>query len=323
MYFTKKNNFSHGIMFHHFHDNLKHKKTQGSITAKKFEDIINYIGPENIISPNEFKKNILNKKVNKKKVCFTFDDAIKCQFDIARPIMDKYNIKAFFFIYTSIFDGKPDLLEIYRYFRVNYYKNINKFYYDFFSEIKYDLKFYFKIYENEIKEMKNKFPFYSILDIKFRIIRDSYLKNSEYVRIMSNMMKRKGFNYKKFFNKIFLQKKDVTKLYKEGHTIGLHSHTHPTKIEEMNYQEQLKEYSDNLIRLKLISGDPLIDIDTMSHPCGSYNLDSLLALKNLKIKLGFKQIMTVEKNKNMKRINNSSLEIARMDHALICRMMKK
>ena len=39
--------------------------------------------------------------------------------------------------------------------------------------------------------------------------------------------------------------------------------------------------------------------------------------------LVLKQIMTVEKNKNMKRINNSSLEIARMDHALICRMMKK
>ena len=55
--------------------------------------------------------------------------------------------------------------------------------------------------------MKKKFPFYSIQDIKFRIIRDSYLKNSEYVRIMNKMMKKKGFNYKKFYKKIFLQKK--------------------------------------------------------------------------------------------------------------------
>ncbi len=321
MYFNKKNNFSHGIMFHHFHDNIKHKKTQGSITAKKFEEIINFIGPENIISPDEFKKNIV-KKNNKKKVCFTFDDAIKCQFDVARPVMDKYKIKAFFFIYTSIFDGKPDLLEIYRYFRINFYKNINMFYSDFFSEIKYDLKFYFKIYEKEIKEMKTKFPFYSILDIKFRIIRDSYLKNSEYVRIMSHMMKKKGFNYKRYFNKIFLQKKDLIKLYNEGHTIGLHTHSHPTKLEEMNYQEQLKEYSDNLNNLKLIIGDPLIEIDTMSHPCGSYNLDSLTVLKKLKINLGFKQIMTIEKARNMKKINNSSLEIARVDHALLLRRLK-
>lgn len=321
MYFNKNNNFPHGIMFHHFHDSIKHQKTQGSITAQKFEEIINFIGPENIISPTEFKNNILKKK-NKKKVCFTFDDAIKCQFDIARPVMDKYKIKAFFFIYTSIFDGKPDLLEIYRYFRVNFYKNINSFYHDFFSEIKYDLKFYFKIYEKEIREMKIKFPFYSILDIKFRIIRDSYLKNSEYIRIMDHMMKKKGFKYKKYYKKIFLQKKDVLKLHSEGHTVGLHTHSHPTKLEEMNYQDQFKEYSDNLNHLNLIIGDPHFKIQTMSHPCGSYNLDSLNILKNLNINLGFKQIMTVEKNKNMKKVNNSSLEIARIDHALLLRRLR-
>lgn len=323
MYFNNKNRFCHGIMFHHFHDNAKHKKTQGSITAKKFEEIINFIGPKNIINPDEF-QNIINKKKRiKNKVCFTFDDAIKCQFDLARPVMDKYNIKAFFFIYTSIFYGKPDLLEIYRYFRVNYYKNINDFYYSFFSEIKYDLKFYFKIYEKEIKEMKIKFPFYSILDIKFRIIRDSYLKDSEYVRIMKKMMKKKGFDYKKFFNKIFLQKKDVKQLHEEGHKIGLHTHTHPTKLENMNYQEQLKEYSDNLYNLNLIIDDPLNKITTMSHPCGSYNLDSLFVLRKLNINLGFKQIMMIEKSKNMKKINNSNLEIARIDHALILRELKK
>ena len=44
-------------------------------------------------------------------------------------------------------------------------------------------------------------------------------------------------------------------------------------------------------------------------------------LKNLGIELGFKQIMTVEPEKNMKKINNSSLEIAREDHAEIIKMM--
>ncbi len=170
--------------------------------------------------------------------------------------------------------------------------------------------------------MKLKFPFYSILDIKFRLIRDSYLKESEYNKIMINMMKKKGFKYKKFFNKIFLLKKDVKKLYEEGHTIGLHTHTHPTKLEEMNYQEQLKEYSDNLFNLNLIIDDPSYKINCMSHPCGSYNLDSLIVLNKMKIDLGFKQIMQIEKSKNMTKINNSNLEIARMDHALILRELK-
>ena len=59
----------------------------------------------------------------------------------------------------------------------------------------------------------------------------------------------------------------------------------------------------------------------MSHPSGSYNQDTLKILKNLGIELGFKQIMTIEPEKDMKKINNSFLEIAREDHAEIMKMM--
>ena len=44
MYFNKKNNFFHGIMFHHFHDNNIHTKGQGSISKDEFYKIINFIG---------------------------------------------------------------------------------------------------------------------------------------------------------------------------------------------------------------------------------------------------------------------------------------
>ena len=59
----------------------------------------------------------------------------------------------------------------------------------------------------------------------------------------------------------------------------------------------------------------------MSHPSGSYNHDTLKILKNLGIELGFKQIMTIEPEKNMKKINNSFLEIARQEHGIIIKMM--
>ena len=55
----------------------------------------------------------------------------------------------------------------------------------------------------------------------------------------------------------------------------------------------------------------------MSHPCGSYNEDTLQILKELGIELGFKQVMTIEREKGMKKINNSFLEIAREDHTNI------
>ena len=59
----------------------------------------------------------------------------------------------------------------------------------------------------------------------------------------------------------------------------------------------------------------------MSHPCGSYNIDTLEILKELGVELGFKHIMTIEPEKGMKKINNSFLEIQRQDHANIIKIM--
>ena len=49
MYFNQHNNFYHGIMFHHFHDDGIHKKGQGSIDKDDFYKIINFIGRKNIL----------------------------------------------------------------------------------------------------------------------------------------------------------------------------------------------------------------------------------------------------------------------------------
>ena len=57
----------------------------------------------------------------------------------------------------------------------------------------------------------------------------------------------------------------------------------------------------------------------MSHPCGSYNNDTLRVLDELGIELGFKQFMSVEREKGMKKINNSNLEIAKEYHSEIIR----
>ena len=61
----------------------------------------------------------------------------------------------------------------------------------------------------------------------------------------------------------------------------------------------------------------------MSHPCGSYNEYTLKVLKDLGIEIGFKQIMDIESDKGMLKINNSPLEIARQDHAEIIRRINE
>ncbi len=317
MYFNKSNNFYHGIMFHHFHDNGIHTKTQGSIDKDDFYKIINFIGRKNILDADVFFEKYLNNKLKENEVCLTFDDAIKCQIDIALPILEDLKIKSFFFVYTSVFEGNPDNLEVFRYFRNNYFNSIDEFYENFYKVLDVDLKSFFEKNSSKIKETKIKFPFYTIEDIKFRLVRDIFLTKSQYEENTFSLIKEKQLNYKDFYQKIFFQKSDLQTLNNLGHLIGLHTHTHPTLLEKLNYDEQKNEYEKNLSSISRILNKPKNEIKCMSHPCGSYNNDTLEILKELGILLGFKQIMTIESDKGMKKINNSFLEIAREDHSTI------
>jgi len=140
MYFNKNNNFFHGIMFHHFHDNGLHTKGQGSIDREDFIKMINFIGRKNILDADIFFEKFKENKLKNNEVCLTFDDAIKSQIDIALPILEELKIKSFFFVYTSIFEGKPDYLEIFRYFRMNYFITVDEFYDEFYKVLDEDLE---------------------------------------------------------------------------------------------------------------------------------------------------------------------------------------
>ena len=321
MYFANNNNFFHGIMFHHFHDDGIHTKGQGSIDKDDFYKMINFIGRNNILDADIFFEKFKNNKLKEKEVCLTFDDGIKCQIDVALPILEELKIKSFFFVYTSMFEGKPDNLEIFRYFRMNYFNNVDEFYNSFYQVLDEDLKTFFEDNNDKIKATKIKFPHYSIKDIKFRLVRDIFLTKSQYKETMLLMFKEKQFNYKDFFKKLFFQKDDLKTLDSLGHLVGLHSHNHPTLLEKLNYDEQKDEYKKCLSLISNILDKPKNEIKYMSHPCGSYNKDTFEVLKELGIELGFKQIMTIEPEKGMKKINNSFLEIARQDHAEIYKRM--
>ena len=321
MYFNNKNNFFHGIMFHHFHDDNLHKKSQGSITKDGFYKILKFIGRENILDANDFFTRLKENKLKEKNVCLTFDDAIKCQYDIALPVLEDLKIKSFFFIYSSLFKGELTLLEVYRYFRMNYFNNIDEFYNYFFKLLNKDLSVFFKDKKKIIEDTKAKFLVYSTNDIKFRLVRDKLLSQLDYQKIMLDMFKEKNFEPKDHYKNIFISEFHLNKLNELGHLIGLHSHSHPYLLENLPYNEQKKEYENNISILSEILNIDKNNIKYMSHPNGSYNDDTLKILQELKIELGFKQIMTIEPEKNMKKINNSSLEIARQDHASIIKMM--
>ena len=90
-------------MFHHFHDDVIHKRGQGSISKDEFYKLIRFIGQENILDAEVFLDKLSNNKIKQNEVCFTFDDAIKCQLDIALPVLeDLKNKDLFFCLYVDI-----------------------------------------------------------------------------------------------------------------------------------------------------------------------------------------------------------------------------
>tara|TARA_E500000178_G_C16941019_1_gene716403 strand:- start:114 stop:1085 length:972 start_codon:yes stop_codon:yes gene_type:complete len=318
----KKYSYPHGITFHHFHDNVIHKKSQGSINAYELKKIINFVGRKNIKSPAEFFDKVHNKKLKKNDLCLTFDDGSKTQFDIALNVLNDFKIKGFFFIPSNIFSTKPDYLEIYRFFRNNYFKNIDEFYSKFFEKINRNYeKFIFKNKNNINKSLK-KFNFFSFNDVKFRLIRDNFLSKKEYDLIMKKLFKDKKFNPYSHNSKLFMSKNDLRVIFKDGHNIGLHSHTHPTKIEKFTEKKQYNEYFFNKKKLSHILNISQNEINTMAHPCGSFNNNTLNVLKKLNIELGFSNLMPNSKKINSKIISEKFLEIPRNDHSIILKLMK-
>ncbi len=307
-------NFYHGVVFHLFHDELRHKKAHGSLSKDNFKEIIEIIGRENILDAEIFYQKLLEDKLKDNHVCFTFDDAHKSAIDIALPVLEDFKIKSFFYVYSSVLEGNPDNLEIFRFFRTNYFKDINDFYNLFYKTLNENLDLFFKKKENIILEKKKRYPFYSIEDIKFRLVRSDFFKEKkDFEKIMFRLMENKKFKIEDNLSTLFMNSDDIILLENLGHKIGLHSHTHPIKIENLSYDGQLNEYIKNRDILSKTIKKPVDYIKTASHPCGSYNENSLKVLQKLGIKLAFKDSMLIEKEKKMKKINNSKLEIARID----------
>lgn len=317
-----QNNYPHGITFHHFHDDLKHKSSQGSINANTFKKIINFIGRSNIIDCNNFYEKILDNKIEQRNVCLTFDDGCKSQIDVALNVLNDFKIKAFFFIPSSIFSKNPDFLEVYRYFRNNYFKDIDEFYQKFFLEISGDYEKFISLNKKRIKKTLSNFKFFSINDVKFRLIRDNFLSEKEYKQIMIRLFKEKKFNPLMHHSKLFMNQKDLKNIFSEGHLVGLHSDTHPTKIEKLSKQKQFKEFSLNQKKLSHLLKIRKDKILTMSHPCGSYDKNTINVLKKLGIKLGFKNEMHNTKKIKKNNVMSKVLEIPRNDHSILLRSLK-
>ncbi len=300
---------AHGIMFHHFHGK-GHFMSPGSLSSEQMDALLDaYAKDYDLISAQEWFEKAVSNKLSSKDVCVTFDDALLSQYEIAAPVLESRKLTAFWFVYTSVVEGGIEPLEIHRKFRATSFQNINQFYSDFFNHVEtsqYSEQVQKALLKFDPSTYLNQFPFYSMEDRKFRFIRDIGLEHQEYSDIMDLMIRDKGLTHQGLAKDLWLKENHIKNLFKQGHVFGLHSHSHPLNLKDLSFDEQKKEYIQNMSSLKSITGNK---IEVMSHPSNSYNYSTLDILKDLGVKIGFCS--------NTKGVQTNAFEFPREDHSNI------
>ncbi|MBF0448245.1 MAG: polysaccharide deacetylase family protein [Magnetococcales bacterium] len=311
----KKSMTPHGLMFHHFHNDA-HPEGQGSISAETFDEMLNFISKRFVIlTAEEWIDRSLSGLLQKNHVCLTFDDNLLCQYEVALPVLKARGLTAFWFIYSSPLVGQIERVELYRYFRTVSFESVNKFY-DSFA-VSLDQSPYGTLVRETLKTVDINthladYPFYTTSDRWFRYVRDLILGPERYHDLMDRMISASNLDPETVPNRLWMNRSHLGDLVNRGHIIGLHSHTHPTRIKDMTATDQQSEYADNLNILQEIAIEP---IKTMAHPCGSWSEETLEILEKMGIQIGFHSAMTVPRHHH--------LLFPRQDHAILLKQMQK
>lgn len=296
----------HGIMFHHFHDR-RHPAGQGSLSADDLAEIIRFLNPDRILRARRWLKHAISGTLEEHDICLTFDDNLCCQYDVALPVLQDFGLTGFWFIPTSVLQGKLARLDLYRKFRVKYFDEIDDFHEAFFRTLA--TSDHADLAEQALRQFHPStyladFPFYSEADRRFRYVRDEVLGPQRYNSIMDALIGSSGLNLEDLADNLWMKPDRIRELHAEGHVIGLHTHTHPTRLAQLDQQQQLREYRDNYTYLMSLLGEPPT---TVAHPCNSYNRHTLAILRRLGVRIGFRA--------NMVYSEHSKLEFARRDPA--------
>ncbi len=303
---------SHGVMFHHFHGN-GHAASQGSISAAELARLLDYLGSERILGAQEWQERALAGQLGSDELCLTFDDALRSQIDVALPVLEERGLTAFWFVYSDAFGTPVRNVEIFRAFRHDCYPDIEAFYREFEAKVR----------ESEYADTAEKaisigladshlseFGFYSCSDRRFRYLRDKVLGKVAYEDLMVGLMAASNYNVEAARRHLWMSEDDLFKLHCNGHVVGLHSFTHPTELKLLSQEEQMQEYAANKEHLEKVLGSPVI---AMSHPCNSYDSETLSILNGLGIRLGFRS--------NMALLDGSLFECPREDHTMLMLQM--
>lgn len=294
------------IIFHHFWDS-RHLKVPGAITAEELDDLLAIWGNHGLISPYEWMDEFQKFGRMPKAGCITFDDALLCQYDLALPVLESRGLQAFWFVYSAPLMGEFSSLEIYRHFRTRCYPLFDEFLRDFLDaacELGHGALIDNAKNSFESSNYYKEYSTYSDKERLFRYVRDVAMRQTLYETVMDYLLEKRNFSRASLGSEVWLTEAHVKELHDADHIIGLHSYSHPVRMEHFTYAEQFAEYSRNKTHIEKVTGTVC---NVMAHPSNSYNDVTLKVLSELEVVAGFRA--------NDIMPDAGALELPRVDHS--------
>ncbi len=310
-----RRDFAHGLMFHRFGAADDALRPQGALTPGEFDRILQFVGIENILSPAEWMSRAAAGALEPRHVCVTFDDGLRSQFDHALPILDRYRLKAFWFVYSCVAQGQPVKSEIYSHVASRFGG-----FAEFSGQVlrraprEWLAQLESPAYAAYAAHTRSAAPFYSESDLQYRFLRNRPETRAAFEALVDQLLEERGFRLDTVASELWLADAQLKYLAQHAHAVGLHSYDHPYAIAQLPVQEQRAQYEKNRAHITVATGQPPC---SMSHPLNSYNDQTLAILQDLGISCGFRANMQA----SSAGINPTPLEFARQDAADLRRMV--
>ncbi len=300
--------FAHGLMFHRFRGDGEPAAWQGALSAAEFEDVLLRAGIGNILSPGEWIERSRRGALQPTDRCVTLDDGLRCQIEVALPVLARLGIRAFWFVYTSVWDGVPVKSEIYSYV-AGQTGGMERLIRLFLQGCPPSTLA--RLESNEFleyaKAMREVAPFYSAEDLQYRFLRNRPDGRQEFEETMDRVLCALGSSVDEVSSRLWLTREDGKALVEDGHLVGLHSHDHPYDLARLTIEEQERQYRQNFDRIVGATG---VEPAAVAHPLNSYRDETLAILERMGISCGFRANMVPPRGKC---INPGPLEWARVD----------
>lgn len=286
--YIKKVNTRYGVvLMYHRIANFSSDPWELAVSPENFEEHLKILKAYNVISTEELEDIIIKKsKIPSKTVIITFDDGYRDNFLAGKPLLEKYNFPATFFITTDSI-GKErefwwDTLERICLHSENLPKQLN------LEQLGFN-----------ILDIGNSENMINHLDLYYKlcdIVREMPAKQQQnFIKTLkawaNNDIERAEFFAMNIKELLDLQS---NKLF----TIGAHTMTHPF-LPNFSFDYQKKEIEGSVAFLKKLTGK---SVKYLAYPHGGRNQDTLTILANSSIDLAFTtkgQLFNTDTKKHM------------------------